>query len=55
MKQNAETIQAQVMTVLTVEQRTQLEQRKQEMQQKREQRRQMKRNRQAPTTLQQEG
>jgi protein CpxP len=55
MKQNAEVTQAQVLAVLTAEQRTQLEQRKQEMHQKREQRRQMKRNRQTPTTSTQEG
>jgi protein CpxP len=55
MKQNAEATQAQVLAVLTAEQRTQLEQRKQEMQQKRQQRREMKRNRQAPATSTQEG
>jgi Spy/CpxP family protein refolding chaperone len=55
MKQNAETTQAQVLAVLTPEQRTRLEQRKQEMQEKREQRRQMRRDRQTPTTSTQEG
>ena len=50
MKQNAEQTRAQVLAILTPEQRTQFEQRKEEMQKKRQERRQMRQNRQAPDT-----
>jgi len=52
MKQKSEQMKAQVLAILTPEQRTQLEQQKQEMQKKREERRQMRQNRQTPDTSQ---
>lgn len=48
MKQNAEQTRAQVLAILTPEQRTQLEQQKMEMEKRREERKQMRQNRQAP-------
>ncbi|MCU1291033.1 MAG: hypothetical protein JWN60_3262 [Acidobacteria bacterium] len=52
MKQNAEASKAQVLAVLTAEQRAQLEQQTQEMEKRRQERRQMKQNRQAPDASQ---
>lgn len=52
MKQNSEAVRAQVLAILTPEQRTQLEQQKQEMEKRRQERRQMRQNRQAPVTTQ---
>lgn len=45
-KQNMDAVQAQILAILTPEQRAQLDQQKQEMQKRREERRQMKGNRQ---------
>jgi protein CpxP len=56
MKQNAEAARAQVLAILTPEQRTQLEQQKEEMRKRREEFRQQRREkRQAPATTTQEG
>ena len=52
MKQKSEQTKAQILAILTPEQRTQLEKQKEEMQKRREEHRQMKRNRQAPDTSQ---
>lgn len=52
MKQNMDLTQAQILAILTPEQRAQIEQQKQEMQKRREERRQMKQNRQAPSDMQ---
>lgn len=52
MKQNSEQVKAQVLAILTTEQRTQLEQQKQEMQKRREERRQMRQKLPAPGTSQ---